>query len=575
MKKILYFSLLLVLPAMFFLACEPAEQVKPDIGEAPEASDISFTIANGNDAFHFVFTNTSPIQGMAKWDFGNGATGSGDVVTAYFPLPGSFEVTLSIYTTGGSANAKQTLDQEATDYSLFTDPLYVNLSGGADAIAGKTWVLDSISLGHLGVGPADAFGPDWWKASPLGKTGTGMYDDELNFNLNQFVCTYTNNGLSYVKSFRVDDPAYSNPIDIDGDFMVQYQTPVAGNWSIIEKEGNSYLVMNADSPIFPNFDTGAQNNEYLIKSITANSLELSCIGGDDLKWHYILIPKGYARPQIHFDLSVTETSNPNEYTIGLANVEIPAGFSVSNISWNLGNGETPTTTDVNQLYTVVYNRAGTYMVSVTLEAGTESKTLSTQVVVAQNHPDYVEYLLNEMVMYNDFGETILLPMSFDASDGSGGIETVENPDNSRYPNRSLHAGLYTKNTAQWANAYMQLPLGYRFNLVNRHIFKLLVYGNAGDVILLKLENTDMGGVAWETGAEIRYTIQSTNTWEVAEYNFAGVGSALGQTADITTDPAFNNGFYNVVRIMQNPADNSANYSFYLDDLAGPHIEGLK
>ncbi|MCI0522785.1 MAG: hypothetical protein L0Y37_03930, partial [Bacteroidales bacterium] len=107
------------------------------------------------------------------------------------------------------------------------------------------------------------------------------------------------------------------------------------------------------------------------------------------------------------------------------------------------------------------------------------------------------------------------------------------------------------------------------------------YGKAGDQILLKLENTDKGGNAWQTGTyDLIYTIKKDNTWEVAEYNFNGVGAGWDWTGDIYTtnivaDDRFNHDFYNVVRIMCNPGNGSGTHSFYFDDLSGPHVEGIQ
>jgi hypothetical protein len=128
---------------------------------------------------------------------------------------------------------------------------------------------------------------------------------------------------------------------------------------------------------------------------------------------------------------------------------------------------------------------------------------------------------------------------------------------------------------------MLLKSGYRFDLRLQHIFKVMVNGKAGQKILLKLENTDKGGNAWQTGTyDLIYTIQKDNTWEVATFDFAGVGAGWDWTGDIfapniVADPRFNHDFYNVVRIMCNPGDGAGTHQFYFDDLSGPHVEGLK
>ena len=47
------------------------------------------------------------------------------------------------------------------------------------------------------------------------------------------------------------------------------------------------------------------------------------------------------------------------------------------------------------------------------------------------------------------------------------------------------------------------------------------------------------------------------------------------TGDVVNDDKFNNGFYNVIRIMLNPGVGEGTHEFYFDELAGPHVEGLK
>ena len=219
------------------------------------------------------------------------------------------------------------------------------------------------------------------------------------------------------------------------------------------------------------------------------------------------------------------------------------------------------------------------MVTVTVTSGTGAITSKTVTVnVPNNISTYVPYIVNGMVMYNDFGETQLAPVLCDASGGTAAVSVVANPDNSKMPNRSTNVLKYTKTANQWANAFLRLPLSRRFDLTNQSTFKVLVYGTAGDVVLLKLENTDWGGNAWQSGVEANYTIQKSNTWEIATYNFKGVANngAAGASfaADVTVGPVAMD-FYNVVRIMYKAGEGAGSYTFYLDDLSGPGVEGLK
>ncbi len=580
MKKINIILSLFVAMTFLFMACDPKEDVKPDIGPAPTADQLGISITPGSDEFHVIVTNTSTVVGIPSWNFGNGAKSSEEEVEVKYNLAGVYTITLTLVTKGGSATISVDYEQPVTDFSIFTDPIYINLSGGMDAVDGKTWVLDSTVQGHLGVGPAGTVGLQWWSAAPLAKKGAAinMYDDAINLNINEFAAILTNNGKSYVKGYAASNPAYSNPTVVDTDSRVDYD-PSPGTWNISEIGGEDYLILSGPTPMFPCFDIAAKDGQYKILSLTENLLELVGIDGvEGNAWHYFLIPQGYVKPAISFTLNTTEGVN-NDVTCSTTAYSIPAGESVTNVTWNFGDGSAEyTTATKDEVVHHTFMRKGTYVISAKANTtlGLVSKT--NTMVLANNNSAYVDYLLNEMVMYNDFGETMLADFTLD---GAGTINIVSNPNKTVYPNRSSKCAFYSKTAQQWTNAQMKLPTGYRFDLGQQHTFKVLVYGKAGDKVLFKLENTDKGGNAWQTGAESSYFIQKTNTWEVATYNFAGVGAGWNWTgdiftSDITTDPNFNTGFYNVLRIFVNPdIANTATHSLYFDEVAGPHVEGLK
>lgn len=87
-----------------------------------------------------------------------------------------------------------------------------------------------------------------------------------------------------------------------------------------------------------------------------------------------------------------------------------------------------------------------------------------------------------MVTYNDFSEVAMAPVN--GQDCA--VSIVDNPSKV-YPNKSSKVAFYSKTNQDWANAYMQLAPGYRFTFQAKHIFKVMVYGKAGQKILLKLE----------------------------------------------------------------------------------------
>jgi hypothetical protein len=589
MKKFRYISRLAVILAavLAFNACEPQLADKPDVGSAPTSDQLSFTITPGNDEFNFVIENTSSVTGIPSWDFGNGTKGTGDSNIARYPMPGEYTVTLTLVTRGGVATLTKTLTQTETDFSIFTDPVYINLTGGVSDADGKTWVVDADSKGHFGVGDvtlASGIGLDWWSANPHDKDGTGAYDDELTFILTDFVVKYDNKGVSYVKGYTKDDPAlanvYLNPRQNKDDWDVDYTTPVTGKWTILEEGGAKYIVINSATPIFPGLDVGAKDHKYKILQVNENLLELTCESSYEswTKWHYFLIPKGYVRPTITYTVSVTEGID-NDVACSVTDYTIPAGQSVTGVTWNFGDNTPEVTGGKDEVVHHTYMRHGTYTVTARLTTSLGTLTGTSFINLLNDNSAYVPYLLDLVILYNDFSEVQVYPVQ--AQDCN--VTVVDNPLK-EVPNRSSKVGFYTKTNNEWANAYMQLGPGFRFDLRQQHIFSILVYGKAGDKVLLKLENTDKGGDAWQTGTELTYTIQNTNKWELATYDFSGADVQPGAESwkwwpdpvsyDVVADDYYNHEFYNIIRIMLNPGVGTETHSFYFDELSGPHVEGI-
>lgn len=584
MKNINYISFIGLLVLALLFACEPYEESKPELGivQPPAESEMDFSITPGEDDFRYNIELTSPsLNGIytVSFDLGNGSKIKKESGVAYYPVPGDYTITMTIKTNAGSTSISKTLTTTETDYSLFDDPMMIALSGGVDALDGKTWVLDSITQGHLGVGPAGSEGLEWWSAAPLSKSGFELYDDRLTFKLVGFEAIYENHGKSYVKDFRGDDPNYSNVVDPGDDLIVDY-TPEPGSWMIEEIDGRMYLVLSGPTPIYPMFDTGAEGGRYEIFALEENFMQLTSLGGDGNAWAYKLVPEGYQPPTILLEATLDPAAEINTYEVNITVVDKPAGESINNVTVDFGDGTVYETTNVNEVISNTYMRQGTYPVTVTVATSLGDIVNSFTANVAENHPDYEPFLLDQMVMYNDFSEVSMAPMRVDQAGGTASIEIVDNPSRI-FPNKSAKVLKFVKENTEFANAYMELPAGFRFDLRQRHTFKVMVYGTAGDQVLLKLENTDRGGNAWQTGtADLIYTIQEDNTWEVAEYDFEGVAAGFDWTGDIftsdvTTDDNFSHDFFNVVRIMINPGNGDGIFKIHLDELSGPHVEGLK
>jgi len=282
---------------LLLVACEPQLKDKPDIGPVLNPSQVTFIVTPGVDAFHFVVTNTSGLDGISYWDPGNGTKGYGTTDTIAYPIEGVYNIQLTFVSKNGFAVKSMSFTQDTTDYSLFSAPIYVNLTGGIANLNGKTWKLDRTRVGWIGVGPTnDPNGWDWWKANPTDKTGTSLVDDEITFKLDGFVVAYDNKGKSYVKEYRKNDAAlasvYTNAVQNDGDWDVDYTTPQSGKWTIVTSGSNNSLIIISEKPIFPCFDVGAKDNTYLIRQLTPTLLELTCLSSYEnwTNWHYYLCP---------------------------------------------------------------------------------------------------------------------------------------------------------------------------------------------------------------------------------------------------------------------------------------------
>lgn len=564
------------------VACQPMEEDKPEAGQVlpPDAGALDFSITPAADGFRYALQFTQPeIKGIYQvtWDMGNGSVASGEKATAYYPLPETYTVKMTLKTNMGSVVKEKSITTTKTDYSIFNDPVTIFLSGGVDDLDGKTWAMDSLARGHLSVGQVGTDGTGWWVANPLEKKDALVcYDDRLTFKLDGFKAIYVNNGKSFVKGPRRTDPAYSNPVNTTGDWAVDYPNPQPGTWSI-EKRGNkSILKLSGPTPIFPIYDSGAKDGEYEIVSIDENFLDLLCTDVEGNAWRTKLIRAGYVKPMVTLDAAFSPGTGVNNYKVTISNVVIPDGESITGMKADFGDGTVVESEDYVQPATHTYMRKGNYVVTLTVMASSGNITKTFPVSIAANHPDYVPFLLDMMVVYNDFSEVAMAPVLGQDCN----VSVVDNPGKV-YPNKSAKVASYSKTNNEWANAYLQLPAGYRFDLRNQQVFKIMVYGKAGDVVLMKLENTDRGGNAWQTGTyDLKYTIKKENTWEVAQFDFNGIAAGYDWTGDqftsnIIADNRFNHDFYNVVRIMLNPGVATGTHAFWFDELAGPHVEGLK
>lgn len=284
-----YFNcIIVVLLALGFASCQKED---PSLGPAPTAADAVFTAtpttANPN-IVDFKLNNTDI---RATWDLGNGSTGTGNTITGTYPSAGTYTVTVTVFTSGGSASSSQEIVIAQDDPSLLSSPLYDMLTGGAGGSGSKSWVIDSAGDAHFGVGP-DPIGaggdfPEWYAAGALEKAGVGMYDDRYEFFITGFQFDMKNNGDVYVhNSLAGDFPgSYENLTD----YTAPYTEQLGETWTITEGADTS-LTVSGNS--FLGMYTGVRT--YRILTLTDTSLWLQYKHHDGgLHWYLRLIPEGF------------------------------------------------------------------------------------------------------------------------------------------------------------------------------------------------------------------------------------------------------------------------------------------
>ena len=293
MKKIFNFLLLAGAAATLLFSCRPMDLDVHQLGDAPSEDQLSFSYAPSAETANILeLTNTSSVKGVALWDLGNGTTVKGDKVSAVYPFKGDYTVTMSLYTTGGSATISQVVTIAADDYGLLDTPGFNALTGGANAAEGKTWVFARYTEGHFGVGDVNAApeanGPAWWKCPANGKDGSSLYDNKYTFIQKGTKLIWENKGSIYTNENGMNHLGIQGtPNEAVGDFDVPY-TPAADLTFSLD-EANGVLTLGGDA--FLGFYTGV--SEYNIITLDEHLLYVWCRSEAEPgnAWYFMFVPE--------------------------------------------------------------------------------------------------------------------------------------------------------------------------------------------------------------------------------------------------------------------------------------------
>ncbi|SDZ39158.1 PKD domain-containing protein [Rhodonellum ikkaensis] len=282
---------MLMLPVVFLAACIEEYSLTD---EAPTADQAAFNFQATADSDNILNFTADQEFFLMNWDLGNGATATGKTAQGIYPSAGTYTVTLTVFSRGGSVSSSREVVIEKTDPLLLDRPIFNFLTGGVEALNGKTWVLDSAATGHFGVGPdpsqAGDF-PEYYQAGPNEKAGGGMYDDRYTFVLNNFGFIMKTNGNVYINAAQGSN--FSGAVDSGvGDLRAPYNPPAGLTWNIVEADG-AYPELTISNGGFIGYFAGTRT--YQIINIEENQLFLRFVdqANEGLAWYIRLIPAGF------------------------------------------------------------------------------------------------------------------------------------------------------------------------------------------------------------------------------------------------------------------------------------------
>ncbi len=288
MKNIFKTGALAVLSLLMITACDPQQSTDYALGAMPTADQLDFTATPTASKANIIdFANTSSIKGIATWDLGNGTKVKGETVQATYPFKGEYTITMSLYTSGGSATITKKVVIANDDYSLVNTPVYKNLTGGAENTAGKTWVFDQYNnfvkevadktgfsiTGHLGLGANGSYGQKYWGAGPNEKSKWKMYDYEFNFIQLGVKLAINNVGEGYGRKASSSSVGGFNVTSIDGDdAFFPYS---GGNYTFSIDQSGKYPKIKLSGNAFMGYYCGSQEYEIIYQTDKVMALRVN------------------------------------------------------------------------------------------------------------------------------------------------------------------------------------------------------------------------------------------------------------------------------------------------------------
>lgn len=196
-----------------------------------------------------------------------------------------YVVTAIAYGIGGTSSSSQIEIEVRSD---FDDPETTQFLTGGDS---KKWYIAKNMPAHLGVGPSDGDGPDYYAAAPNEKESDAcFYNDELVFTLKEngsIVYQLNNQGSTFFNAEYLGVAGGSGGEDqcLDFDTSGEINVALASASSELPKESTTGTQLVFGDDAFMSYYIGTSNYEIL--EISDNYMHVRGIMGSDpsLAWY--------------------------------------------------------------------------------------------------------------------------------------------------------------------------------------------------------------------------------------------------------------------------------------------------
>lgn len=253
---------------------------------SPEQVSFTKTVSDKSDNI-ITFTNTTDVKTPVSiaWDLGNGTKGKSNKMTGQYPQKGDYTVTLTVYSSDGTAVSKsEVVSIQEDDFGLINTPVYRNLTGGVENTEGKTWVFDQYNNytkevaaatglninSHMGLGARANddgslyYGQDWWSAGPNEKNTWTMYDFKFTFIQDGVQFIIDNEGEGYGRAaLSASVGGYNVTSVIEEDAIFTFD---GGSFNFSIDENEKYPQLTLSDNAFMGYYSGNQIYEILYQT---------------------------------------------------------------------------------------------------------------------------------------------------------------------------------------------------------------------------------------------------------------------------------------------------------------------